>query len=138
MLKTKPINKNSGDVLPPNVMTPVGEQVVVHMHPTESDMAGIVIPENAKNPQQTNICTVIAVGPLCKQVKAGDRVFIHEVMAGHFYHKKFRYIILHEEKHVAAVLNEGEQHVARSSLDLVGGDDVRYGADGEVILCLNQ
>lgn len=95
------------DVVPPKAFTPVGDLVALHMHPVTENEVGILLPDGSENPKQTNLCTVVAAGPLCKQVKDGDKVFIHQALATIISHKGYKYIVI-EEKLIAGVLNEGE------------------------------
>lgn len=95
------------DIVPPNVFKPVGDLVAVHMHPVAENEVGILLPDGSENPKQTNICTVVAVGPKCTQVKDGDRVFLQQAMCTIISHKGKKYIVLKEEL-ICGVLNEGE------------------------------
>lgn len=92
------------DVVPPCVMTPTGSLVVIHQHPPETNTNGIYIPDGAENPAQSEICTVIAVGPECKQVRAGDKILMLNAPASQLYHRRHKYIFVKEE-FVACVLD---------------------------------
>lgn len=74
--------------LPKKTYTPIGCLVALHPHPQETTPAGLVFPDGSKagggvkGVREADTATVIAVGPDCKQVKAGDVVFFaQEVLA---------------------------------------------------------
>lgn len=92
------------DIVPPNVLTPVGAMVALHMHPVPENEQGIILPDGSQNPAQSNICTVISVGPECKQVRTGDKVLMSPAMAWHLFHKKHQYIFV-KESDIACVLD---------------------------------
>ena len=58
------------------VFEPVGDNIQLDYNPeVGGKVGGIYMPQNAKG-APTVTCSVVAVGPLCKQVKAGDRAVI--------------------------------------------------------------
>ena len=60
----------------PTVYQPVGDNVQLDYDPTPTNKVGaIYLPQNAKG-AQTIMCDIIAVGPLCQQVKPGQRAVI--------------------------------------------------------------
>lgn len=56
------------------VFTPVGNRVVMKAHKARKQHAGLLLPDETI--VFTPVCTVVAVGPDCKQVKPGDVVGI--------------------------------------------------------------
>lgn len=103
-IKLRPNIAPVADVVPPDVLTPVGNMVAIHQHPVEENDKGIILPDGSENPLQSNICTVISVGPDCKQVKRGDKVLMMPVMCSVLYHRKHAYVFVKEEQ-IACVLD---------------------------------
>ncbi len=62
--------------------TPFGDQVVVWVHRKDETEAGLLLPDGVADPDRTPTCTVIAVGPNCKQIKEGDELVLPNATQG--------------------------------------------------------
>lgn len=90
--------------------TPIGSMVAVIVDTPETETYGdIVIPEAVSGRFWAPTGTVIAVGPECKQVKAGDRILGFPAAPGGFIRYKGEEIFLIEEIELAGVLTDGSQ-----------------------------
>jgi len=57
------------------VYQPVGDNIQIDFDAGPAQIGGIFLPDNAKK-APTILVRVIAVGPLCKQIKAGQRAVV--------------------------------------------------------------
>lgn len=94
-----------GDKVPPKLFTPIGNGVAMHLPDPRETESGIALPDGVAG-SLTPVGIVVAVGPKCVQVKAGDRVVIfpsHRVddltLVG-----GYRYVVVPEDK-LCAVLD---------------------------------
>jgi len=72
----------------------LGDRVCVALDQRKTDAEGIVIPQIAKLPAFWGVAG--AVGPECKHVRQGDRVYVSRHVGNHFKKGQYEYVILHE------------------------------------------
>jgi len=83
-------------------ITPLGQRVVVEPKAAEETTAsGIIVA--AKSPDKPMEGTVIAVGPDCKSVKAGDKVIFKQYSPTEFKHEDKEVYLLDEEDLLATI-----------------------------------
>lgn len=62
--------------------TPTRDWIVLPLQRKDQTDAGILLTGGAENSLRSNILKVIAAGPKCEQVKAGDTVMVHPTSEG--------------------------------------------------------
>jgi co-chaperonin GroES (HSP10) len=61
---------------------PTRDWIVLPLQRKDQTDAGILLTGGAENSLRSNILKVIAAGPKCEQVKAGDTVMVHPTSEG--------------------------------------------------------
>lgn len=81
-------------------MKPIKKNILVRLDDqVEVSKGGIVIPERSKRPEEWG--TVVEVGEDCKEVRAGDRVYVEKTQGTRYVHKGKDMIVILEMKVLA-------------------------------------
>ncbi|HWT55704.1 MAG TPA: co-chaperone GroES [Candidatus Microsaccharimonas sp.] len=83
-------------------LNPLGDYIVAQVEEAQSKTAsGLYLPEAAKEKPKTS--KVVAVGPLVKQVKVGDRIVYKSYSQTEIKVEKDEYILVQEQDVLATV-----------------------------------
>lgn len=93
---------------PPKKFIPIGDRVAVWPHVVRETAGGLLLPDNAASPDQSCTATVIAVGPLCKQVKEGDQVIVADMIPTSVVNQTGDNYLVLQEGLITGVLNPKE------------------------------
>ena len=105
MLNRIPIAVGPEPEVPVKQFMPCGHLIALHVYRAKPTDSGVYMPDGSENPIQSPLALVIAVGPLCTQVKEGDTViFGSGTPALNIWHKRSKYTLVKEEA-VAGVVD---------------------------------
>ena len=89
----------------PDLFVPIADSIAGWFDPPpEQSSGGVVLPTGAQHKYQTMILNVVAVGPKCEQIKAGDRVLVGNSAPGQQVIVGEHVFVVTAEAYVAGVL----------------------------------
>lgn len=82
---------------------PIRDRVIVQRDASEETYGGTRIVRPAKHRAKSPRCTVIAVGPQCSEVKAGDKVFVNTWSGEPIHHDELNNLFVVLEEDIEAI-----------------------------------